>query len=219
VHGTPSSLKIPYLQLQADGLITGKFMLHVQTPTVDSDKTIKASRMIYPATKGLTLADATASFTDVMKTFTNTGSFEMKDVTPDLPTDWKGVPITLPGVPITLTVSIGLVAEMSANRDNQFKASLGAFARAEASVGLFVFSKMDNTCSDSSWVPNSQYTSVCQDVLQAAGITENNIESSQNAFYILLKRTGPTVKTGFSAPSVTAKNNEKVFLGIGFYPM
>jgi hypothetical protein len=59
----------------------------------------------------------------------------MNAVTPDLPSDWAGVSITIPvGVPITLKVSLGLVAELSATRDNQFTASVGAFARADRPV-------------------------------------------------------------------------------------
>ncbi len=216
------SVKIPYLQLQANGLLTGKFTLHAQTPVVDAGQVSKAARMIYPSSPSgsLKLAEATTSFSNVMATFTNSFQFETKAVTPDLPSDWLGADITIPaGVPITLKVSLGLVAELSATRDNQFSASVGAFARAESSIGLFVFSKITNPCSDSSWLPTAKYTSICRDVLKDAGVTEADIKNSASDFLSLTKKTGPTVTSGFSAPTLTAKNNEKVVFGVGFYPM
>ena len=197
------TMKVPYLQLQADGLLTGKFTLQAQTPTVAAGQTSKASRMIYPATGGLKLADAKASFTDKMETFTDKVEFDGSNpVTPDLPSDWKGVSITIPaGVPITLTVSVGLVAEVSATRDNQFKASVGAFARAESSIGLFVFSKVTSPCTDTSWLPTSSYGNICKDVLSKAGVTETQIKDHTSAFLIKQIKTGPTVTTSFTAPT------------------
>jgi hypothetical protein len=164
-------VKIPYLQLQAKGFLTGKFTLYAQTPVVDAGKVSKASRMIYPSTPyGVPkLADATTAFSDVMTTFTNSFKFETKEVTPDLPSDWLGADIIIPaGVPITLKVSLGLVAELSASRDNQFTASVGAFARADSSVDLFVFSRIENRCTDTSWLPTAKYETICQDVLNEA---------------------------------------------------
>ena len=168
-------VKIPYLQLQAKGLLTGKFTLHAQTPVVDAGKVSKASRMIYPSTPSgfPKLADAETVFSDVMTTFTNSFEFETKEVTPDLPSDWLSADIIIPaGVPITLKVNLGLVAELSATRDNQFTASVGAFARADSSVDLFVFSKIDNRCTDTSWLPTAKYEAICEDVLKEAGVGE-----------------------------------------------
>ena len=59
--------RVPYLQLQVTGVLTGKFTLHAQTPTVDSGKTDTASTMIYPTERGLKLVNAKDSFTNVMK--------------------------------------------------------------------------------------------------------------------------------------------------------
>jgi hypothetical protein len=61
-------VKIPYLQLQAEGLLTGKFTLHAQTPVVDAGQVSKASRMFYPTTGGLKLADVTTAFSEKMAT-------------------------------------------------------------------------------------------------------------------------------------------------------
>jgi hypothetical protein len=177
--------------------------------------------MIYPGTGGsLKLADATTTFSNVMKTFTDKFEFGMKAVTPDLPSDWLGASIMIPaGVPITLKVSLGLVAELSATRDNQFSASVGAFARATSSIGLFVFSKIAKSCTDTSQLPTAKYGQICQDVLKDAGITEENILAASGDFYSFTKTTGPTVTSGFSAPTLKAKNNEKVEFRVGFYPM
>jgi hypothetical protein len=220
IYASLTGVRIPYLQLQAEGLLTGKFTLHAQTPVVDAGKVSKASRMLYPTSGGVKLADVTTAFSDVMPTFTNQFQFEMSAVTPGLPTDWAGVSITIPaGVPITLKVSIGLVAEISATRDNQFTASVGAFAKATSSIGLYVFSKIEKPCTDSSWLPNAKYTAICNDVLKEAGVTEAQIFASSSDYFTFTKKDGPTVKSGFSAPALTAKNNEKIEFGVGFYPM
>ena len=341
-------VKIPYLQLQAKGLLTGKFTLHAQTPVVDAGKVSKASRMIYPSTPSgfPKLADATTAFSDVMTTFTKSFEFDTNGVTPHLPSDWLGVDIMIPaGVPITLKVTLGLVAELSATRDNQFTASVGAFARVDSSVDLFVFSKIDNRCTDTSWLPTAKYEAICEDVLKEAGVGEaqgtvtvttyvrdpnshsggcsgslvpatdrfpnpqilklgvcqsvkdsdpskpdigwkmiscdpasfgssgyftikfylndeskqtssclrehpnktyvresgeycnadvqtltrvsmtcyrstlDSISRSTSNFISFTKKTGPNVTSGFSAPTLTAKNNQKVVFGVGFYPM
>jgi hypothetical protein len=221
LSGFSVGVKIPYLQLQAKGLLTGKFTLHAQTPVVDAGKVSKASRMLYPTTAGgVKLADVTTAFSDVLPSFTNEFKFEMSAVTPGLPTDWAGVSITIPaGVPITLKVSIGLVAELSATRDNQFTASVGAFARADSAIGLYVFSKIEKPCTDSSWLPTVKHTAICNDVLNDAGVTEAQISASSSDYFTFTKKDGPTVTSGFSAPTLTAKNNEKIEFGVGFYPM
>jgi hypothetical protein len=216
-------------------------MLHAQTPSVQAGAISKASRMIYPTTSGLKLVEATETFTDVMqKTFENQLKFDSSNmVTPGLPTDWLGTKITIPsGVPITLNVHIGLVAEVSATRDNQFTASVGAFAKAESSVGLFIFSKLAQPCTGKAYgaianLPTAKYESICLDVLKDASVTEAQINactvptaggvsgscSSDSKWLVLQKRTGPTVETGFSAPTLTATNSAKVEFGVGFYPM
>ena len=148
--GALSGLTIPYLQIQADGVLTGKFTLHAQTPTPASG-TSSASRIIYKSGAGLKLMDAKAAFTDVLQTFTTAAKFDSgAAVTPDLPaaSDWSGVPFTVTiGVPIQMNFAVAFVAEVSATRENQFKAQMGAFAKATSSVGLFVFSKIAGTCS------------------------------------------------------------------------
>jgi hypothetical protein len=240
--GTPL-LAFPYLQIQAEGLLTGKFKLHAQTPSVQAGATSKASRMIYPGVGGaLKLVDAGASFTDVLKTFDGSIKFDKSAaVTPNLPTDWTGPPpITITvGVPVTIQVHLALVAEVSATRDNQFKASVGAFAKATSSVGLFIFSKINKPCTDvkysggTVWLPKDSYKEICLDVLKDASVTEAQIQSctvpsgvqglsgscSANEWLVLQKRTGPIVETGFSAPTLTAANKANVVFGVGFYPM
>ena len=240
--GTPL-LAFPYLQIQAEGLLTGKFTLHAQTPSVQAGATSKASRMIYPGVGGaLKLVDAGASFTDVLKTFDGSIKFDKSAaVTPNLPSDWTGPPpITITvGVPVTIQVHLALVAEVSATRDNQFKASVGAFAKATSSVGLFIFSKINKPCTDvkfsggTVWLPKDSYKEICLDVLKDASVTEAQIQSctvpsgvqglsgscSANEWLVLQKRTGPIVETGFSAPTLTAANKANVVFGVGFYPM
>jgi hypothetical protein len=219
--------------MRVEGLLTGKFTLHAQTPTIQAGKTDKAARMIYLTTGGtLKLFDAKAAFTDVMETFDDTLQFNTNRlVTPDLPTDWMGNSVIIPaGVPITLTVQLALVAEVSVTRDNQFKASVGAFAKATASVGVYVFSKKTKPCSSD--LPNSNYQSICLDVLKDASVTEDHIEKCtvpsgvqglsggcSSSLLVLQKRTGPDVETGFSTPTLTAANKANVVFGVGFYPM
>lgn len=230
--------------MQVEGLLTGKFTLHAQTPTIQAGKTDKAARMIYLTTGGtLKLLDAKAAFTDVMETFDDTLQFNTNRlVTPDLPTDWMGNSVIIPaGVPITLTVRLALVAEVSVTRDNQFKASVGAFAKATASVGVYVFSKLTKPCTarinlvitfPHQYLPNSNYESICLDVLKDASVTEDSIESCtvpsgvqglsgscSSSLLVLQKRTGPDVETGFSSPTLTAANKANVVFGVGFYPM
>jgi len=172
--------------MQALGILTGKFTLHAQTPTVQAGVTDKSSRMIYPTADGLKLVDAKAAFTDVLGTFDGSLKFDSAaPVTPGLPTDWLGNTVTIPaGVPISLTVHLALVAEVSASRDNQFKASVGAFAKADSSIGLFVFSRVTSPCTDTSWLPNSKYGNICKDVLSKAGVTETQIKDHTSAFLI-----------------------------------
>jgi hypothetical protein len=232
--------------MQAQGLLTGKFTLHAQTPTVQAGVTDKSSRMIYPAAGGtLKLVDAKAAFTDVLeKSFDGSLKFDSAaPVTPGLPTDWLGNSVTIPsGVPITLTVHLALVAEVSASRDNQFKASVGAFAKATSSVGVYVFSKLLKPCTETVtlssspyFLPTIKYKDVCLDVLKDidASMTENHINTctvpsnveglsgscSANKWLVMQKRTGPTVVTGFSAPTLTAANKANIVFGVGFYPM
>ncbi len=214
-------MKIPFLQIQANGLLTGNFMLQAQTPPVAAGQTSKASRMIYPTSGGLALVDAKASFTDVMETFSGDVKVKTTLTTPGLPSDWKGVDIQIPaGVPIKLTVSVGLVAEVSATRDNQFKASVGAFARADASVSAFLFSKQSSgACTDSSWLPSTKYVDICKDVFSQAGVTESQVNNAADAVTMKTKKTGPTVKTSFIAPTVTAVNDKEIVFAVGFYPM
>ena len=199
--------------------------------------------MIYPAIGGtLKLADAEAAFTDVLETFDHSLQFNPGLVTPNLPTDWLGNTIVIPaGVPITLTVHLALVAEVSASRDNQFKASVGAFAKATASVGVYVFSKLTKPCTETMnyfsstpyFLPTISYKSICLDVLKDASVTEDNINSctapsgvqglkggcAQSRWLLLQKTTGPDVETGFSTPTLTAANKANVVFGVGFYPM
>ena len=231
--------------MQALGILTGKFTLHAQTPTVQAGVTDKSSRMIYPTADGLKLVDAKAAFTDVLGTFDGSLKFDSAAaVTPGLPTDWLGNTVTIPaGVPISLTVHLALVAEVSASRDNQFKASVGAFAEATASVGVYVFSKLLKPCTETLnrlsstvyWLPSNTYTDICLDVLKDidASMTENHINTctvpsnveglsgscSANKWLVMQKRTGPIVETGFSAPTLTATNKANVVFAVGFYPM
>lgn len=243
---------IPYLQIQVTGVLTGKFTLHAQTSTIRTGTTDSVSTMVYPTSNGIDFANVQASFTDVLKTFNGGIQFDgTKEVTPDLPDEWIGPPpiyITI-GVPISIQVHVALVAELSATRDNQFTASVGAYARATATAGLFVFSKMDKPCTGRNPVvfgiggglanlPHEAYKDVCLNVLYEAFLNENDAKEcfpvswfnggapkdfrwhcSDEIFLVIQARTGPDVTTSFSAPTLTAKNDRKIVFGVGFYPM
>jgi hypothetical protein len=245
-------LGIPYLQIQVTGVLTGKFTLHAQTSTIKAGTTDSVSTMVYPTNNGIYLANVKASFTDVLKTFNGGIQFDgTKEVTPDLPDEWIGPPpiyITI-GVPISIQVHVALVAELSATRDNQFTASVGAYARATATAGLFVFSKMDKPCTGRNSViigggianfPDEAYKDVCLNVLYEAFLNEDDAKEcfpmswanaganvpkdfrwhcSDEKFLVIQARTGPDVTTSFSAPTLTAKNDRKIVFGVGFYPM
>ena len=180
MYGGLSGLTIPYLQIQAEGLLTGKFTLHAQTPTPGSG-TSSASRIMYKSGTGFKLVDAQTVFTDVLPTFSNGAKFESSTaITPGLRalSDWSGVPFTITiGVPIQMNFAVAFVAQVSATRENQFKAQMGAFAKATSSVGLFVFSKISGTCSASG--SNSyliaSYKTTCALVLAEASVSESNI--------------------------------------------
>ena len=235
VYGSAlSGLTIPYLQIQADGVLTGKFTLHAQTPTPASG-TSSASRIIYKSGTGLKLMDAKAAFTDVLQTFTTAAKFDSgAAVTPDLPSasDWSGVPFTVTiGVPIQMNFAVAFVAEVSATRENQFKAQMGAFAKATSSVGLFVFSKIAGTCSAGAYLLGD-FKTACTQVLKDASVSESNIEActvpsasgvtgscSGSSYLVITKRVGPTLESGFSSPTLTATNDKKVVFGVNFYPM
>ncbi len=236
VYGGLSGLTIPYLQIQAEGLLTGKFTLHAQTPTPGSG-TSTASRIMYKSGTGFKLVDAQSAFTDVLQTFTNSAKFESSAaITPGLRalSDWSGVPFTITiGVPIQMNVAVAFVAQVTATRENQFKAQMGAFAKATSSVGLFVFSKISGTCSasGSSSYLLASYKTICAQVLKDASVSESNTESCtvpsssgvtgscSGSYLVITKRVGPTLESGFSSPTLTASNNQKVVFGISFYPM
>jgi hypothetical protein len=106
-----------------------------------------------------------------------------------------------------------------------------------------MFSKISKPCTgknsrgENIHLPLNTYESVCRTVLDDAFVTEGEIENcrvfvmpsaSSGSFHwdcnagnylVIQRRTGPTVETGFSAPIVTAKNNQQIVLGVGFYPM
>jgi hypothetical protein len=240
---------IPYLQFQVTGLLTGKFTLHAQTSTIQTGATDTVSTMVYPSNSGLSFANAKESFTDVLKTFSGRLEFDgSKEVTPDLPHDWIGPPpiyITI-GVPISIQVHVALVAELSATRDNQFTASVGAYARASSTAGLFVFSKMEKPCTGRNmWgaianLPTEEYKDSCLAVFSEAYLDEDDAKECHplswaspgrnvppnfrwscpdQTFLVIQERRGPDVTTSFSAPTLTAKNNREIVFGVGFYPM